>query len=62
MYCTVQGESSRKLVQGSYCIVETLVPSQELYTDGEQLVVLLGFRYISISTIVLVEVNISIYC
>ncbi|XP_023324393.1 uncharacterized protein LOC111698314 [Eurytemora carolleeae] len=44
MYCTVQGESSRKLVQGSYCIVETLVPSQELYTDGEQLVVLLGFR------------------
>jgi len=40
----IQGEGGRRLVQGSYCIVETLVPSQEVYTAGEQLVVLLGFR------------------
>ena len=34
----------RKLVQGTYCIVETVLPSQEVLPAGEQLCVLLGFR------------------
>ena len=34
----------RKLVQGTYCIVETVLPSQEVAPAGEQLCVLLGFR------------------
>jgi len=39
-----QSDSGKKLVQGTYCIVETLVPSQEIQISGDQLVVLLGFR------------------
>ena len=32
------------MIQGTYCIVETVVPSRELHQSGEQLCVLLGFR------------------
>ena len=34
----------RKLVQGTYCIVESVLPSQEVLPAGEQLCVLLGFK------------------
>ena len=34
----------RKLVQGTYCIVESVFPSQEVLPAGEQLCVLLGFK------------------
>ena len=32
------------MTSGTYCIVETVVPSRELQHSGEQLCVLLGFR------------------
>lgn len=34
----------RTLVQGTYCIVESVLPSQDIRVQGEQLCVLLGFR------------------
>ena len=34
----------RKLVQGTYCIVESVLPSEDVLPAGEQLCVLLGFR------------------
>ena len=38
------GERGRRLKQGTFSIVETVLPSQEVVRAGEQLCVLLGFR------------------
>ena len=38
------GERGRRLRQGTFSIVETVLPSQEVVRAGEQLCVLLGFR------------------
>ena len=38
------GSRGRRLRQGTFSIVETVVPSKEVSSAGEQLCVLLGFR------------------
>ena len=34
---------SRKLMQGTYCVLENVLPAQDIAIEGEQLCVLLGF-------------------
>ena len=39
-----RGSADRALVQGTYCLVESVQAEQEITPAGEQLVIMLGFR------------------